>query len=88
VQATVPAGFRENLAGLIVPEAVSRRREVWTYAEWRTLERATTLLTSRKVKLLLACHAPHCAPIERIRNADGGLTLRCGCTDRVIMRRV
>lgn len=79
-----PAGFRRAGSGLIVPEDVSRTREVWTYDEWRTLEKATKLLSGRGVQLLMRCAQPDCqkSPMERRRRPDGGITLRCSHADR------
>lgn len=85
MQRDAPAGFRRSLAsGLIVPEEISRAREVWTYQEWRALEKATTLLASRGVQVLMRCSHPECqqAPMERLRRPDGGITLRCAHKDR------
>lgn len=78
----LPAGFRESATGLIVPEAHSRKRELWTRDEWKTIDRATKLLEARGVSVFFGC--PHCpgAPMERIRRNDGGLTLQCDCTAR------
>lgn len=83
--------FREHASGLIVPEELSRTREVWTFEDWRVLERATKLLESRGLQFFLRCAS--CAareqrlgkpitPLERLRRRDGALTLRCGCTER------
>ena len=81
--------FRETPSGLIVPSELSREREVWTWDEWRTLEKATKLLESRGLRLFLRCdHSRKCMahPIERLRNPDGGLTLRCAHKDRVFRK--
>lgn len=84
-------GFREHASGLIVPDEVSRTREVWTFEEWRVIERATQLLNSRGLDFFLRCGpctaraaAAHTPPpiLERRRRADGALTLRCDCTER------
>lgn len=80
--------FREHASGLIVPAELSREREVWSKDEYRTLERATRLLTSRGVSLFMGCDDPKCknTPIERLRNPDGGITLRCFHKDRVVVK--
>lgn len=85
---SVAPGFAQHASGLYVPEEHKREREVWTYDEWRALERATKLLDARGVTLYLACPEEACkgAPIERRRNLDGGITLRCAHKDRVIVR--
>lgn len=70
-------GFRTSASGLLVPDALER--EVWTRDEARLLERATKLIESRGLELLLRCSHPDCARvmIQRDRAADGGLTLTC-----------
>lgn len=83
--------FREHASGLIVPDEVSRAREVWTFEEWRVIERATKLLESRGMEFFLRCG--RCSAraarlgqanprLERVTRRDGGQTLRCDCTDR------
>lgn len=82
-----PAGFRKAVSGLVLPAEVSREREVWTRDEWKVLERATKLLQSRGIRLLLGCINVECRkkPLERIRALDGGITLRCEHRDRVFV---
>ena len=82
------AGFAQHASGLYVPEEVSREREVWLREEWAALERATKLLTSRGLEFHFCCPKAECAgePIERRRNLDGGITLRCNHKDRVVVR--
>lgn len=84
-----PAGFRENVTGLLVPEELSREREVWTRDEWRTLERAMKLLERRQIHVFMRCNRPACqkTPMERLRNPDGGITLRCQHRDRVTLTK-
>lgn len=84
-QLDAPAGFRRSVAsGLILPEEISRKREVWTYQEWRTIDKATKLLAERGIQVLMRCSRPECQdkPMERIRRHDGGITLRCNHVDR------
>lgn len=83
---SMPTGFRKNSTGLIVPEDISRKREVWTKSEWRILERATKLLKSRDIQIFLRCDQKDCQkePMERLRRPDGGITLRCQHKDREI----
>ena len=86
---TISPGFaRHDGSGLFVPEELKRAREVWTYDEWRVLERATKLLDSRGMQVYFGCPEPQCRerPMERIRNLDGGITLRCAHKDRVVVR--
>lgn len=84
-------GFRPHASGLFVPEEHSREREVWTRSEWRTIERATKLLTARGLEVFMRCsHTKDCqqAPIERIRRADGGIALQCAHKTRVVLPRL
>jgi len=85
---SVAPGFaRHEGSGLYVPEEHKRARETWTYDDWRVLERATAMLDARGVQMFLRCPDVGCeAPMERIRNLDGGITLRCGCKDRIVVR--
>jgi hypothetical protein len=80
-------GFRE-FGNLLVPIDQPRDRQVWTKDEWRLLDRATRLLNSRRVGLQLKCLDPRCdrEPIERLRQPDGGILLRCAHVDRTFMR--
>jgi hypothetical protein len=85
LQPAEPRGFRSNTAGLLVPEDLSRKRQVWTKDEWRLLDRVTKLLQGKGVELFLAC--PDCRtagkdPLERISTPEGRV-LRCACTDRI-----
>lgn len=82
--------FREHASGLYVPTELSRAREVWTSAEWRAIDRATKILTDKGVKLYLRCEQPSCkaAPMERLRNPDGGITLRCQHKDRIVSKAI
>lgn len=78
-------GFRRSATSkLIVPAELSREREVWTYDEWKVVDRATKLLESRGLHLFLGCTDPRCrnAPVERLRRDDGGMTLRCAHKER------
>lgn len=86
---TVPKGFRRaTSSGLIVPEDISRAREVWTHDEGRKLDWITKLANKRELKLFLGCTHPECqkAPIERIRLANGDWVLRCAHKDRVFVK--
>jgi len=80
----VPVGFRRAESGLILPEPLSRAREVWTKSEWQLLERTTKLLASRGVLVYLRCARKACqaAPLQRLRRVDGGITLQCEHLDR------
>lgn len=82
------SAFREHASGLLVPQELSREREVWTLDEFKILERATKLLQTRGVSLFLGCSDAKCKaqPLERIRRPDGGITLRCAHRDREFTR--
>ena len=83
---SVPAGFHEHASGLIVPEAHARRRVVLTYADWKKLDRALQALLPMHLRMQFRCERDDCSPIQKIRNLDGGVTLRCDCTDRVFSK--
>jgi hypothetical protein len=86
-----PFGFREHASGLIVPAEHSREREVWTREEWRLIDRATKFLEGKGLKVYLRCeHSPACKkePMDRIRQADGGVSLQCSHKDRIVLRAI
>lgn len=85
---SVAPGFAQHASGIYVPEEHKRQREVWTREDWQVLERATKLLESRGLELLLRCPDPGCVEtrIERRRELDGGITLRCPHKDRTVVR--
>lgn len=86
----MPHGFRQNALGLLVPEEVSRERQVMTWQEWRDLEKVTKQLAARGVILQLKCSDPRCqrTPIERHRTLEGGISFRCEHADRVYTKAV
>lgn len=73
------SAFQEHASGLLVPREHAKAREVWTKAEWKTLERATKLLESRNIQVFLRCNQPACQkdPMARVRRRDGGISLEC-----------
>lgn len=86
-----PRGFRQSPAsGLIVPEAQSRERQVWTNDEARLLDRAFRLLTARGVQFALGCAT--CQGSEKAlkmtKNVAGERIARCGHLDRILSRFV
>lgn len=83
---TVPAGFHEHASGLIVPEAHARKRVVVSYEDWKRLDRALNVLNRIGLRMMFKCDAPDCSPIVKLRDAGGGATLRCDCTDRVFTK--
>ena len=75
-------------SGLLLPEEYARERIVVARDDFRALDRATKVATRLGMRLFLACAHSACfttAPIERLRRADGGITLRCPHADRVVM---
>lgn len=85
-------GFREHASGLLVPEDISRQREVWTKDERKLLDRATELLRSRAIALQLRCLHPDCqgpdGKMQFSRDNAGDAILRCGHKDRVFVSRI
>lgn len=85
----VPTGFTPHASGLVVPADVARIREVWTNDERKQLARALGLCDQRQVLVGLKCGRPGCPdPMLRRVETPEGFSLRCGCVDRVIRRRV
>lgn len=88
--AAAAAGFRTApSSGLLVPEDVSRAREVWTNDEWRAVKRALAILGSHHVAVFFRCPLPTCREqsLETI-NVNGEMVLRCNHKDRVIRREL
>lgn len=85
---TTPAGFAPHSSGLLVPEPVARRREVWPRDEWKQVDRAAKVLNAHQVATLMRCGAPGCPDrdLEAQHRPDGSLALRCGCTERILTR--
>lgn len=83
----IPDGYAVNAAsGLILPEAVALRREVWTRDEWRALDKTIRLCKKRGIAFLMRCGA--CSqPMGDSRAPSGDVLLSCGCTERVFTRR-
>lgn len=79
-----PTGYAPHASGLLVPTEISRQREVWTQGDSKAVTRALKLLQDREIAVFLACPYQECRdkPLERVRNADGTLTLRCAHKDR------
>lgn len=80
-------GFRQSpSSGLLVPEEVSRERQVWTRDEWKVLDRCGKLLKSRGLQMLMYCEAtPECKAqptLQKIKQPDGFI-LRCAHADRL-----
>lgn len=85
----MPHGFRQALhSGLIVPEEISRERQLMTWQEWRDLERVTKRLEARGMTLQLKCNDPRCQrePIKRVRTPEGGISFQCAHADRVFTK--
>lgn len=82
-------GFARHGSGLFVPEEHKRQREVWRREDFRAVDRATKFLESRGLEFFLRCPEKGCEkPLERMRNLDGGITLRCQHKDRVIPKEL
>ena len=75
----VPHGFRPTESGLIVPEAFSRQREVWTDDEVKLMLRATKLLNRTGWSLTFGCPHPRCQENQLVRREEipGGFQLVC-----------
>jgi hypothetical protein len=90
-QRAADAGWRVRASGLLVPDDVSRAREVWAWADVRNLNRVIALLKDRRITMLLRCEAPDCEArkLEQLAHAtDGGFLLRCGHADRVFTKAI
>lgn len=85
---STPAGFSPHTSGLLVPDAVARRREVWPRDEWKQVDRAAKVLNGHQIAVLMKCSTPGCPDpdLEAQQRHDGTLALRCGCTERVLTR--
>lgn len=81
-----PAGFHPHASGLLVPEAHARRRIVCSYADWKKLDRALDALNQLAMRMQFRCEKADCSPIVKVRDAGGGVTLRCDCADRVFTK--
>lgn len=88
-----PAGFRETNSGLVVPEEVSREREVWLKdgEERKAFERAQRVAAKRYLSMPLVCYhercrknAMGCTILKRVQVA-GGYELRCEHKVRVVL---
>ena len=87
--APLPAGFREDVgggSGLIVPEAISRKRTVVTEDEWKAITTTTKKFCQphdvRVVFVCNQCASPEEPFMKRIRTANGFI-LRCPHRDLV-----
>lgn len=81
--------FREHASGLIVPEELSRERQVWTKQEAALLDRTVKLLGSRGLLVMFRCTHERCkqaGPITRTRGNGGEMILQCAHCDRVFTR--
>lgn len=84
---TMPAGFRQAVrTGLYLPTEVSRDKDTWLRDEWRLLDRATKMLKSKGITVLLKCDNPACKeqPITGERMADGSFVLTCAHAKRTM----
>jgi len=76
--------YRQHDSGLYVPEAIARRRQVWTRTEWKLYERALSLFAVQGLAVKMQCNEPRCDDRAIVKLLDGdNPVLRCGCSDRV-----
>lgn len=83
-------GFTEHESGLIVPNALKRRRVVLPKADWKILDRAVKVFVHLGVTVGFQCKNERCEDrnVVRATQVDGTPVMRCGCTDRVLSRNV
>lgn len=81
-------GLSQHASGLYVPDALARRRVVIPKEDWRVLDRAIKVFVRLEMRIAFGCKNRACpAPsVERATQVDGTPLLRCGCTDRVMLR--
>ncbi len=88
MDASLDPAFRTHASGLIVPEEVSRKREVWTPEETRLLDRTVQMLKRKKMQWAVGCET--CQGDAKLmtytRSIDGNRVARCGCTDRILTK--
>ena len=75
----LPDGFRQTNSGLIVPEDVSREREVWTDQERMIFQKAVDLATRKGLLMVFTCPHARCAQHAQVRllATPGGQELVC-----------
>jgi hypothetical protein len=83
-----PAAFRAHASGLIVPEDISRARDVFTDSESRTINRAVTLLNQHGIEVYFGCPLESCKkrPMEPRRLANGDFVLECEHASHIFTR--
>lgn len=79
-----PSGFRPTASGLIVPDEVSRVREVLTRDDWKVIDRAMTILHRHGLSTLMRCQRPGCADVVVSTTPDGGRRIRCDHRDLIL----
>lgn len=82
--------FREHASGLVVPEELSRERQLWTKSEAALLDRTVKLLGSRGLLIMFRCTHERCktaGPITRQRGTGGEMILQCAHMDRIFQRQ-
>lgn len=88
-ESPLPRGLRVSVeSGLILPDELSRERQVWTKGEWRLLSRATEMLSAHGIDLLLQCKNERCRkqPLAPSWLPDGSFQLRCEHADRIMTK--
>lgn len=82
-----PPGYRQNAAGLLVREELSRTRLVWTKKQFKAIDTAIQFLLEKDVALFMKCKREGCpAPRLTLVQTAGGSQLQCGCAIRVFQK--
>lgn len=82
------SAFAEHASGLIVPQTLARRRIAIPREDWKHLDRAVKVFQRLEVAIAFQCKNKRCSDrnVVRLSQVDGTPLLRCGCTDRVMLR--
>lgn len=72
-----PSGFRPTASGLIVPDEVSRVREVLTRDDWKVIDRAMKVLKSRGIAATMRCLTEGCTNVAVGHNDAGERVISC-----------
>lgn len=84
---SLPGGFRAqgSGSGLIVPEDLSRTRQVITKAQWKTITRAIDQVCKPfNMRFVWQCNYEKCPDrIMQRRRTANGFVLYCGCHEYI-----
>lgn len=82
------SAFAPHASGLIVPQALARRRIAIPREDWKHLDRAVKVFKRLEVAIAFQCKNKDCKDrnVQRLTDHGGAPVLRCGCTDRVMLR--